>query len=282
MEFTNVKAFNGTLTDSTYTNAQTLSDIYKTLLMCRARQVNTGFVSSQEYTTRWYTQRTKGVITLSGQYFKYNRFADDAYPSRLNYSSEKFSDKFVGSVWQNPYEERQLFAMSPSISSYHGLNFNVKLPANLLFSNYPETVQSIQVDFSDGYGYRVITYDQAANINYSQAGTYTWTYKITLTSGQVLLSHSKIDVQDEVVDPRGGLNRSAKTTVDLSSYPKTTITATTPYLDTYGSATVYFRYAYGNSYITKPLIVAEGFDTGVILTPEKEAGDTRKLKCANI
>lgn len=274
MEFTNVRAFNGTLTDSTYTNAQTLSDIYKTLLMCRARQVNTGFVSPQEYTTRWYTQRTKGVITLSGQYFKYNRFADNAYPSRLNYSNEKFSDKFVGSVWQDPYEERQLFAMSPSVSTYQSLNFSVKFPANLFFSNYPETVQNIQIDFSDGSGYRVLTYDQAISVYYSQAGTYTWTYKITLTNGQILLSHSKINVEDGV-NPRSvsGRPTSAKTAVDLSIYSKTTITAATPYLGTYGSATVYFKYANG-SYITKPLIVAEGFDTGVILTPEKEGGDT--------
>ena len=103
MEFTNLQAFNGTLTDSTYTNSQTMSDIYKTLLMCRVRSnVTTGFITPQEYATRWYSQRTKGVITLSGQYFKYNRFADNAYPNKINYSNNKFSDKFVGSVWQNP------------------------------------------------------------------------------------------------------------------------------------------------------------------------------------
>ena len=100
MEFTNLQAFNGSLSDSTYTNSQTLSDIYKTLLMCRVRSnVTTGFITPQEYATRWYSQRTNGVITLSGQYFKYNRFADNAYPNKINYSNNQFSDKFVGSVW---------------------------------------------------------------------------------------------------------------------------------------------------------------------------------------
>jgi hypothetical protein len=42
MEFTNLQAFNGKLTDSTYTSSQTITDIYKTLLMCRVRQVSTG------------------------------------------------------------------------------------------------------------------------------------------------------------------------------------------------------------------------------------------------
>ena len=281
MEFTNLQAFNGTLTDSTYTNSQTMSDIYKTLLMCRVRSnVTTGFITPQEYATRWYSQRTQGVITLSGQYFKYNRFADNAYPNKLNYTNNKFSDKFVGSVWQNPYEEKQLFAMTTSIAKYKGFNFQVKLPSNLFLTNYPATVQNIQVDFSDGLGYRIVAQNQLINVNYTQANTYTWKYKITLTNGQTLLSHSKIDIEEGLkTRPFTPTNTTAltpqanATAVDLSAYAKTTITATTAYNGWLGSATVYVRYANGGNTITKPLIVAEGFDTGVILTPEQEAGD---------
>ncbi|WP_445721702.1 T9SS type A sorting domain-containing protein [Flavobacterium sp.] len=279
MEFTNLQAFNGTLTDSTYTNSQTLSDIYKTLLMCRVQEnATTGFITPQEYATRWYSQRTEAVITLSGQYFKYSRFTDNAYPNKLNYTNNQFSDKFVGSVWQNPYEEKQLFAMTSSIAKYKGFNFQVKLPANLFLSNYPATVQNIQVDFQDGLGYRIVAYDQLVNVNYTQANTYTWKYKIMLTNGQTLLSHSKIEIEE-------GLNAvhytaqnntlTAQTTANsnLSAYAKTTITATTAYNGALGSATVYIKYKTGGNSITKPLIVAEGFDTGVILTPEQEAGD---------
>jgi hypothetical protein len=280
MEFTNLQAFNGTLTDSTYTNSQTMSDIYKTLLMCRVRSnVTTGFITPQEYATRWYSQRTIGVITLSGQYFKYNRFADNAYPSKLNYANNQFSDKFVGSVWQNPYEEKELFAMSTSIAKYKGLNFQVKLPSNLFLTNYPATVQNIQVDFADGLGYRIVAQDQLINATYTQANTYIWKYKITLTNGQTLLSHSKIEIEEglktrDFTSSTPSLTaQSTSATADLSAYAKTTITSTTLYNGYYGSATVYIRYANGGNTITKPLIVAEGFDTGVILTPEQEAGD---------
>ena len=280
MEFTNLQAFNGTLTDSTYTNSQTMSDIYKTLLMCRVRSnVTTGFITPQEYATRWYSQRTKGVITLSGQYFKYNRFADNAYPNKINYSNNQFSDKFVGSVWQNPYEEKQLFAMTTSIAKYKGLNFQVKLPSNLFLTNYPATIQNIQVDFADGLGYRIVAQNQLENVNYTQANIYTWKYKITLTNGQTLLSHSKIEIEDglktrDFTSPTTALTAQTTTaTVDLSAYAKTTVTATTQYNGLYGSATVYIRFANGGNTITKPLIVAEGFDTGIILTPEQEAGD---------
>ena len=283
MEFTNLQAFNGTLTDSTYTNSQTMSDIYKTLLMCRVRSnVTTGFITPQEYATRWYSQRTKGVITLSGQYFKYNRFADNAYPNKINYNNNQFSDKFVGSVWQNPYEEKQLFAMTTSIAKYKGLNFQVKLPSNLFLTNYPATVQNIQVDFSDGLGYRIVAQNQLINVNYTQANIYTWKYKITLTNGQTLLSHSKIEIETGlnateitapcVSCPQSMAQTTAQQATNLSPFYKTTITSTTLYNGYYGSATVYIRYASGTT-ITKPLIVSEGFDTGIILNPEQEAGD---------
>tara|TARA_R110002049_G_scaffold64920_4_gene170775 strand:+ start:625 stop:1812 length:1188 start_codon:yes stop_codon:yes gene_type:complete len=280
MEFTNVQAFNGTLTDSTYTTSQTLSDIYKTLLMSRVRQVSTGFVQPQEYATRWYTQRQKEVIILSGQYFKYSRFNDSAYPSKINYSNNQFSDKYVNGVWQNPYEEKQLFAMAPSNAKYKGLNFNIKLPSNLFFSNYPATIQNIQIDFGDGLGYRTVAYDQLVNVNYTQANTYTWIFKINLTNGQSLLSHSKVQIEEGLnAIPLGGPQQksiSGKNNglTGLDDYYKTTITATVPYANHYGSATVYIRYANGGSTIRKPLIVAEGFDTGIVLNPEQEAGDS--------
>lgn len=284
MEFTNLQAFNGTLTDSTYTTTQKLSDIYKTLLMCRVKSnITNGFITPQEYATRWYSQRTKGVITLSGQYFKYNRFADNAYPNKLNYSNNQFSDKFIGSVWQNPYEEKQLFAMTTSIAKYKGLSFQVKLPSNLFLTNYPALVQNIQVDFSDGLGYRIVTQNQLINVTYTQANTYTWKYKITLTNGQAMLSHSKIEIEAglnaiDITSPSITSPLSSSQAIvqqppaNLSQFYKRTISATTLYNGYYGSATIYIRYASGTT-LTKPLIVAEGFDTGIILNPEQESGD---------
>ena len=278
MEFTNLQAFNGTLTDSTYTTSQTITDIYKTLLMCRARQVNTGFITPQEYATRWYSKRESGVVTLSGLYFKYNKFNDTAYPSLLNYNDNQFSDKFINSVWQNPYDEKQLFVMTPATTNFKGLDLKVKLPANLFLSNYPATIQNIQIDFSDGLGFRSVPYDQLISVSYTVANTYTWQYKITLTDGETLFSHSKVVIEeglDELPSSAGSftarVNASARTSI--TGYEKVTITATTPYNNGYGSATLYIRYAYGGNTIRKPLIVAEGFDPGVILHPENEGGD---------
>jgi hypothetical protein len=164
--------------------------------------------------------------------------------------------------------------MTPSISKYKGLNFQVKLPSNIFLTNYPSTIQNIQVDFSDGLGYRVASYNQLLNVTYAQANIYIWKYKITLTNGQTLLSHSKIEIEDGINATQYYPNNQ-NITNNLSDYYKTTITATVPFgsgLFQYGSATVYIRFANGGNTITRPLIVAEGLDDGIILKPEQEAG----------
>lgn len=177
--------------------------------------------------------------------------------------------------------------MSPAVTNYKGLNFKVKLPSNLFFSNYPATIQNIQVDFSDGLGFRIVGYDQLVDVKYTQPNTYNWIYKITLTNRQTMLSQSKVTVEN-------GLNATLlnatplllqTTTVtssaaaiinqpqaNLSGYYKTTINSTIQYLGYNASATVYIKFANGGTSITKPLIVAEGFDDGIILHPEQEAG----------
>ncbi len=217
-------------------------------------------------------------MTLSGLFFKYNKFNDNAYPSKLNYSNNQFSDKFVRRVWQNPYDEKQLFAITPAVTNFKGLDLKVKLPANLFLSNYPATIQNIQIDFADGLGFRQVPYDQLINVSYTVANTYTWQYKITLTNNQTLMSHSKVEIEgglDELTSAAtsatGRVNANARTSI--TGFEKVKITATTPYNGTYGSATLYIRYANSGTTIRKPLIVAEGFDSGVVLDPENEGGD---------
>lgn len=78
MEFTNVPAFNGALTDSTYTNLTVVKQIYKTLLSSRIRNVSTGFVTPQTFDTNLKNNRTTDVIVLGGLYFKYATFIDNA------------------------------------------------------------------------------------------------------------------------------------------------------------------------------------------------------------
>lgn len=171
-EFTNLNAFNGvSLVDSNYVDYTTIGDIYNTLITSRIHTTATGFVSTAARDSLWYTQRQNGIITLSGVFFNYARFSDDAVSAgKLTIASDQFVDKYVNSVWQNPYTAEKVFALAPATDYYEGKNLQVKLPSNLWFTNSASTVSNISMDMSDGLGYRVITVGQALNVSYSDTG----------------------------------------------------------------------------------------------------------------
>ena len=161
MEFTNLKAYNGTLTDSTIVNAMVLKDMYNTLILSRIVNTTTGFVNPNSYESNWNRERTAGVISVSGLYFKYATLINDAINlNKINFANNQFSDKFINGVWQNPYQEFQTFAMTPAISTYEGLYFMVKIPSSIFYSNFQSSVESIQVDFGNGGGYSTVPLNQ--------------------------------------------------------------------------------------------------------------------------
>jgi hypothetical protein len=193
MEFTNLKAYNGTLTDSTVVNAMALKDIYNTLISSRIINTTTGFVNPNSYESNWNRERTAGAISVSGLYFKYASLINDAINlNKINFANNQFSDKFINGVWQNPYQEFQTFAMTPAISTYEGLDFMVKIPSSIFYSNFQSSVQSIQVDFGNGGGFITVPFNQNFPVRYTTEGIKVWKYKLNLTNGTSLFSQSQI------------------------------------------------------------------------------------------
>lgn len=277
MEFTNVPAYNGTLTDSTYSDKSTLKQIYNTLLSSRVREVGTGWITPGEYDTRWNNNRTTGVITLGGVYFKYAKFADNALTAnKLTFSNNKFYDKIVSGVWQNPYQELQTFAMASPIKQYDDLSFQIKIPSNTFLSNYQNLVTSIQVDFDNGLGYIIVPFDQNLTVSYTTYGTKVWKYKLNLNNGTSLYNQSRIKIGNSTNNGQTGppVPPPCETCRISPSESPMNIVATIPYLGGLGSVKITIDYAGEPSQgIKKPLIVAEGFDLGVILEPEKRGGN---------
>lgn len=280
MEFTNVPAFNGTLTDSTFVRPKTLKEIYNTLLMSRIRDVTTGFVTPDEFENNWFAQRAEEHIALSGLYFKYSRFAlNAATTNKLTYTNGIIYDKYIGSVWQNPYQEMKTFAIASPVDVYKGLNLKIKIPQSIFYSNYANEIQNIAIDFGDGLGFRLVSYNQLVNVNYTLEGVKTWKYRLTLTNGQTMLSHSKIKIKKELritnVTASGGeLFRTANTITWNNCSPTTTdlyrldIQSIGTFLGFSGKARVFIDDAGNDCKITKPLIVVEGFDLTTIISPE--------------
>lgn len=180
MEFTNVPAFNGILTDSTYIDATALKQIYNTLLMSRITTEEHSFVAPEQFGQNWQNNRSSGHIALSGVYYRYSVFAEDAFPERLQYEEGQFSDKYEGETWLDPYEEKQTFALAPPILWHKDLSFDVLLPQEIFYSNTMEEIAYIEADFDDGQGYRALPFDKAVAVQYEEEGNKIWKYRIVL------------------------------------------------------------------------------------------------------
>jgi hypothetical protein len=83
MEFTALEAFRGTLNDSSYVHPGTLKQLYKTLLFSRVTTSTQGFVPYSNFESNWENARKKKTIVLSGLFYRYSKFLDNAYPNKI-------------------------------------------------------------------------------------------------------------------------------------------------------------------------------------------------------
>ncbi|WP_046758675.1 T9SS type A sorting domain-containing protein [Kordia jejudonensis] len=275
MEFAELAAYDGTITSDNIVHRGTYTAIYNTLLMARVQTNVPDLVHPTTFKTNWDHLRKRDTIALSGLYYTYSKLKADAYPNSLTVSNGRYYDKFFKGTWRNPYEEKQVFAMAAPILKYKKLTLTATLPASLWYTNQASTVQNIAVDFGDGNGYQNMTFGQYKTISYAQAGLYEWNYKLTLTNNQVLYAHSKIHIE---VAGRTSTPNLAERTIDepcainALGIDEVEFVGTQTYLGQRNTATLEIDYANDDCTIRRPLIVAEGFDSGLLGT-ENGLGD---------
>jgi hypothetical protein len=84
MEFTDVTAYNGVLTDTTNINTNILGDIYKTLFMSKVVADTIHTPLFDKYAYNWARERynvtkdSSGIYVLSGLLFDYQKFNENA------------------------------------------------------------------------------------------------------------------------------------------------------------------------------------------------------------
>jgi hypothetical protein len=145
----------------------------------------------------------------------------------------------------------------------------VVLPSNLFLTNRSSEISSIQFDAADGLGYRTIQYNTPVSLNYADTGWKRWIFKITMTSGQQLFSHSKVHFSN-TSNAAGSSGAAARGVADR----RATITATEQFNGAFGVADIVISYRNANDQVLRrPLIVAEGFDPGWITSPEEPEGE---------
>lgn len=287
IEYADLKKYDGSLPDSSYTNSKLILDVYNTMVMSRMSANAYIPKTSEAFINEWKAAQELDVIPLGGVLYKYAKFSDatnhnaqnSGDPGTVSILNNQIYDKYVNGIWQNPYQENFVFAVSPAVASSNKFKFKIYLPANLFITNQDSQIQQIEYRLAENEPYKILSKDQFINVNYTALGTYIWTFKITLAGGEVLYSHTKFNVDgnlDVYRDDSSSLNSLTSSTNNLSQYHKKLID---PYLVSVagvpiykGKATVYYRLAPGHQKITKPFIISEGFDMGVVVAPGREAG----------
>ncbi|GEM54110.1 hypothetical protein B0A58_00765 [Flavobacterium branchiophilum NBRC 15030 = ATCC 35035] len=268
MEFEELSNFNGVLTSNNITNKGTYTGIYNTLLMARVNANVTGLVNPTIFKNNWDNLRQTNKIVLSGLYYKYNEFKPNAPNNTITITNGKLYDKFVGGIWQNPYDEKQVFAVTAPIVKYNSLSMQVQLPASLWYTNQVSSVQSIAIDFNDGLGYQTVTFGRIKNVTYTTAGLKEWKYKLTLTNNQILYSHSKIQIDAEIPPTTTATTYSRTINQPCSQnafgIDEVEFNGTRQYLGATNQAILEIDYALNDCVIRKPLIVVEGYDSGLL------------------
>jgi hypothetical protein len=267
-DFTDPRFYNGSvLVDSTLMEQGIYSELYKTIFTSRFNS-NAGTMrhpSIQD--SLCYIARQKEVITLSGLLFKYNAIDPNAQANgKMQTVNGQLKDVYVNGVWQNPYQEFTTVAISPSTMMYKLTYCSVILPSNIFVTNMLSQISNIQFDAGDGQGYRTIAFDVPLNLSYADTGWKHWTFRVNLTNGQQLYSHSKVhfDNTSNVAGSGGGV---AKRSV---ADRRATITATESFNGVFGVADVVISYRNVNDQVLRrPLIVAEGLDPGLDYKPRR-------------
>ncbi|MDR2234835.1 MAG: T9SS type A sorting domain-containing protein [Chryseobacterium sp.] len=218
-----------------------------------------------EMAAKWVTYRKEynneesvvPTLVLSGLYAKFSKFAMNAYDeNKILVENQQFKDVYRNGVWQNPYQEDEIFALTAPINQMNSLKFNVVLPKELLLGNGTEEIQTITADFGGGNPQQILRLNEPVTVNYPTEGKYNWAFSVTLTSGRIKRIKFPIDIiRGEIGGLFGDLNN-----IKINNGKH--------------SATLRIDYINDNDKrITRPLIVAEGFDLSSALTPEKVGGD---------
>lgn len=266
-EFTELSAYNGIVVDSNAVHVGTYQEIYNTLFMAQIREGVPGMFSPEEFRDRWNKERKLQNmdngdiphIVLSGLYFKYSALDKDALEEgRIMVEGKQLYDVYKNGQWQNPYEEREVFAVTTPVMAVKGLEIDVSLPENLFYTNTDEEGK-LSIDFADGNGYQNISFKEVKRVKYGEEGIYNWRFRLTLKNVQERYAHTYFALEAYTPIPPG-----------QCIGPPVKITATKQYLGIAGSATIQIRDS-GCDGIRKPLIVAEGFDPA-ILVPELTYG----------
>lgn len=247
----NFETYNGEspLCDTNYVNFRTLNGILAGLSSSR---VSNGLQIPSDITSQMSQQFESGGNPVGIVAYKYNRTYERAVANHyLDFHDGQYYYEYdAGGQWVNPYDDKYVMAFSPYMNIC-GNTVTYTFSASQRYTNLP--IQSVYFDAGDGEGYQSI--DLSNDIVYATYDLPTTDVelklRIMLEGGKILESHSRVAVLHIPNPPVPGSLADVTYTFACDSIYFGYLEPVT--------AKVSVKFANGSN-LTKPLIIAEGFD----------------------
>lgn len=240
--------FNGTLADSSRTTPDGFRFIYGTIYSARIYGANSLPTLSDLNARIAAAEAAAGTaIPVMTQRIYYSTVQANAFSANL-LSLQNGQVFDVAGRTQSPYEGHMVFAVAPARNYSATGNVSFVFPYSLFIQSGGAPVGSVAVDFGDGRGYVPDpNYTQPLATSYAKAGTYRVKVRVGYYDGNSY--ESQFDL--EVAAPGGFAARPTAGDYSIPFAPIAGVRA---------GGTAYVHLATNHTQLTKPLIVAEGYD----------------------
>lgn len=188
-ELVELNEFDGNeITDANYVDRQ----IYEFLL----RSIRSSAVGAKPFgdvydiLKKQYDLGSANTASLSAMAYRYSFIKANALDDGLiRYENEKVYDNYRNGVWQNPYESKYVIGFCTHDSIFMGSSLTFKLGQDCWFSNL--SCKSMEICIDNGT-YKSISVGSSVAFSGLSAGLHEVKFRVKLTDGTVLISHSRI------------------------------------------------------------------------------------------
>jgi len=281
-DFVDVPNYDGVLRDNNYLVPSVYRTLYNSVVSMRTTLLVPELVDPIALEQSWKSKTKfhagklgKGVwatpVTLNGLYYHYSRIRKDALDQDLIevVDGKAYEDAYKDNVWQNPYETKEVFAMALPNTEMTNSSVSLLLPDTEWHTNQPGLIGSFAVDFGDGNGFQPLKMGVPLGHDFKEDGDYVWTFRLKLTNGTFKYCRTPVKITGKAAQ-----QTLTARNPDCDKKPwEEIITASKAYQGVKGVAKLQIAAANECKTISKPLIVVEGFDTG-LMGNEPKWGDT--------
>lgn len=283
-DFVDVPNYDGVLRDSNYVVPSVYRTLYTSVVSMRTQLAVPELVDPVSLEQSWKTTAKteanklgKGAwataVAVNGLYYHYARIREDALEQGLIevVDGKQYRDVYENTQWKNPYETLEVFAMSLPFTQVDNPKVSLVLDEADWYTNQAVLVSGFAVDFGDGSGFQTLQMGKSLAHEFKEDGDYVWTFRIKLTNGTFKYCRTPVKVTGKAKQ-QTLTSKNPDCAGKVHEWP---INATQSFKGSTGSATLQISTTDKSCdlVIRKPLIVVEGFDSG-LMEGGSEYGDT--------